>query len=904
MSNPRAASIKTQLVGLMPKPLVARLRKARGQFEYRARKAKKTSKNQNYRRAIRASLDQTLDEHKVFYESFDGNGALCNPRAIFDQLSADSSYSNFRHVWSVTEQSLPEVRKAIGHRSNVSFVIHKTERYFKELHSAKYIITNSTFPHEFNKREGQVYLNTWHGTPLKKMGYDAPGGNISARNVIRNFLAADYLLSSNSYMSHEMYEKSYKLRGIFSGKIIETGSPRIDKQFMTQRQRQDCIDELIANGLSIDSSKKTIVYAPTWKGNSVYSPINNVDRLKLVVDQMKTRPDLRDVNILIKAHQLVYRQGQEDPELARILIPNHIETNRILGITDLLITDYSSIFFDYLQLGGPIVFYAPDLRGYEKVRGMYFDMDDLPGVLATTHDELIEAVEQGLGGDSTSSKDETRSVWQQKYTNHEDGRATGRVIDIVFGGSSSRDLIDLSATDKVKILMYPGGMLNNGITRAVHNLLDSIDYSKYDVTLTAPTPKSGDRRTNLERVNSNCRIIPRVGGVRSVGYEKSVYDGYLNRGNVASADETTLDGIFDREWFRMFGEAKFDVIIDFDGYSAFNAGLLSHGNSKSKVIWGHNDLIRDSQREVNGKKIFEAQFRSIFSMYKHFDYLVSVTSDLSKIHAHELASYFPQDRFITVSNFLETEFIKTMAYGSTEYSGDSVGVRANNLSGGVSAGDDRSAVDGSLDSVLGVAINSYGWEQVLEVLERKRLVHDFIRPEEGYTNFVTTGRLSPEKNQQLLIESFASVHEEYPFTRLIIVGDGPLRKDLENVTHALGVSHSVVFAGHQSNPFPIVANSDCFVFSSNYEGQGLSLLEALVLDVPVVTTEYNVVHSVLPAGTGLITEPTVAGLADGMRAFLSGGVPNAPFDTCKYNEQARTEFDEMIALSLDALSVR
>lgn len=879
----------------MPNEMAAVLRKTRGKVERRARKAKATNKNNNFRRAVRASLELPIDGTKIFYESFDGNGALCNPRAIFDFIAKDSRYSHFTHVWAVTSDSIDEVRKAVGNRRNIVFVDHKSEKYFQELHSAKYLISNSTFPHEFMKREGQVYLNTWHGTPLKKMGYDTPGGGVSARNVIRNYLAADYLLSSNSFMTEQMYASAYKLRDFLPGKIIEAGTPRVDRQFMEPKDRASVISELRSRGVEVTSGHKVVVYAPTWKGSSVYSPVNNVDRLKTVVEELRERIGRSDVDILIKAHQLVYRQGQDDPELKSILIPNDFETNRILGATDLLITDYSSIFFDYLATGKPIVFYAPDAAGYEKARGLYFDLDELPGPVVSSYRDLGQAVINELKGEESPTT-AVREEWRQRFAAKEDGRATSRIVDVLFGCDDGSSVVDISNGEKIRILMYPGGMLNNGITRAAHNLLDSIDYEKYDVTLTTPNPQSKDRIANLERIDAHCRIIPRVGGVRLTGYEQSVYDNYLKRGIVDESSKKTLDAIFEREWARMFGDAKFDVIVDFDGYSAFNAGLLSHGKGVSKIIWGHNDLMRDSQREVKGKKVFEKQFRSIFSMYQGFDYLASVTSDLTKIHRHDLAEYFAPDRFVTVSNFLETEFISAMAYGTSAMPNEPIDEKSTFTTSSAKSEDAFALASSStsLNTVLDSAIERYGWDYLLDTIERKRLVRDYIRPGEGYTNFVTTGRLSPEKNQQMLIRSFAQVHESNPFTRLIIVGDGPLRGELENVAHAVGVSHSVVFAGHQANPFPIVANSDCFVFSSLYEGQGLALLEALVLGVPVVTAEYNVVYSVLPENAGLITEPTVDGLAEGMQRFLDGTVPTEEFDTVSYNNRSRREFDSLM----------
>ena len=113
----------------------------------------------------------------------------------------------------------------------------------------------------------------------------------------------------------------------------------------------------------------------------------------------------------------------------------------------------------------------------------------------------------------------------------------------------------------------------------------------------------------------------------------------------------------------------------------------------------------------------------------------------------------------------------------------------------------------------------------------------------------------------------------------------------------LGLTSAVTFAGHQDNPYVIVANSDCFVLSSDYEGQPMVLLEAMVLGRPVVTTEFGSVRGALPEGYGRIVALKVGALADGLRAFLRGEVASLPFDAAAYNRTATDEFYRAIGAS-------
>ena len=160
----------------------------------------------------------------------------------------------------------------------------------------------------------------------------------------------------------------------------------------------------------------------------------------------------------------------------------------------------------------------------------------------------------------------------------------------------------------------------------------------------------------------------------------------------------------------------------------------------------------------------------------------------------------------------------------------------------------------------------------------------------GVTQFVAVGRISPEKNHARLIRAFALVHEQRADTRLVIIGDGPLRERCEALAETIGVADAVVFAGLQLNPWALMNECDVFVMGSDYEGQPMVILEALVLGLPVVTTAFGSVESALPEGSGLVVARTDEGLAEGMRAALQGHVPCPPFDAENYNRDVIAEF--------------
>lgn len=165
-----------------------------------------------------------VEADTVLYESFAGSGVLDNPEAIFREILASPDLAHLRHVWALDKSSAHDaVRREFQSDRRVRFVERESADYWKALSTSGTLVNNATFPVQFGKRPGQVYLNTWHGTPLKAMGYDMPDGARESANTIRNFVQADYLLAQNAFMAEQMYGRAYKLDGVFRGTVIREG---------------------------------------------------------------------------------------------------------------------------------------------------------------------------------------------------------------------------------------------------------------------------------------------------------------------------------------------------------------------------------------------------------------------------------------------------------------------------------------------------------------------------------------------------------------------------------------------------------------------------------------------------------------------------------------------------------
>ncbi|MDL0105762.1 glycosyltransferase [Campylobacter vicugnae] len=161
--------------------------------------------------------------------------------------------------------------------------------------------------------------------------------------------------------------------------------------------------------------------------------------------------------------------------------------------------------------------------------------------------------------------------------------------------------------------------------------------------------------------------------------------------------------------------------------------------------------------------------------------------------------------------------------------------------------------------------------------------------------FINVARLSIEKDQEKLIRAFKDVNTKYPNTKLIILGDGPLKEKLENLIKKLKLKKSVFLLGRISNPYPYLKKADCFVMSSNHEGQGLAMIEALILKKPVISTNFSCAYDVLDSGKyGLIVNNNINCLAEAMKKFISQGLKFNTFKYKEYNEKAMLDFYNII----------
>jgi CDP-glycerol glycerophosphotransferase len=379
------------------------------------RRRKKTLRARVMRAAYRADLHRPLDPHLAVYGAYWNRGVACNPAAI--HAKARELAPHIRGVWVVSSRHRDRMEPG------TPYVIEGSRAYWRAMATATYLINNSSFPGGFTKRPGQVYLQTHHGTPLKTMGldqraYPALTNGISFEKIVAHADQWDFSLSANPHTT-EIWDRVYPS----SYEHLNLGYPRNDIFFTaTAAQRAAVRDRL-----SLAPGETALLYAPTHRDyRKGFVPRLDLERL--------VRELGPDHVVLVRAHYFYGRSARLHG--ARVIdVTGHPSVEELCLASDVLITDYSSLMFDYACLDRPIISYAPDWAAYRASRGTYFDLlsgrpGDTPGAVATTEDELIEVFRSGEWRSARATA--LRAAFRERFCPYDDGRAAERVVRRLF----------------------------------------------------------------------------------------------------------------------------------------------------------------------------------------------------------------------------------------------------------------------------------------------------------------------------------------------------------------------------------------------------------------------------------------------------------------------------------------
>lgn len=376
-----------------------------------------------------ACIRHPINPYLVMFDAFQSQHYCDSPKALYLELMQNDRYTDYSSVWVLRDlvhmQDKPDLPRT-------RIVRYDSPEYRRSLVCARYIVTNSMMPPFWKKRRGQTLIQTWHGTPLKRLGCDLTA-DCNKFDTVREMhqryhrqaAQFSYLLSPSAFCSEKL-TSAFDLKALNKEDIlIEEGYPRNDRLYRwTEEDAQK-----IRRRLSIPEGKTVVLYAPTFRDNQqqeqeyVYIPALDFDAL---IDAFGD-----NVVWLFRTHYFISSRFDFDRFGGQVRDVSGVEDiNDLYIISDLLMTDYSSVFFDYANLRRPILFYMYDREEYQyHLRNFYLDLSELPGPIVQTQDELIPEIRRLL---AEFEPDAAYRAFCDRFTYRDDGEASRRVWEELF----------------------------------------------------------------------------------------------------------------------------------------------------------------------------------------------------------------------------------------------------------------------------------------------------------------------------------------------------------------------------------------------------------------------------------------------------------------------------------------
>lgn len=772
-----------------------------------------------------------IDEKVILLESQTATKISGNLFYILKYLLTDEKYAGYTvylSSWGRYVKSITAILEHYGFE-NVNIVVYASDDYMRLLASAKYLINDATFPNYWIKKEGQVYINTWHGTPLKAMGRKVHN-DVFFGNVQKNLVNADYLLYPNIFTKDVMI-RDYMLENISSNSYILGGYPR-NTVFFDRNAESRIREELEI------TDKKIYAYMPTWRGTVDKVGVSKNDAYLMYylceLDKRLTDDEIFYINIHPMAMHA--KNTAEVSKLKHIKnFPAEYETYDFLNIADVLVTDYSSVFFDYACTRKKVVLFPYDKDEYLCDRGMYMDMDDLPFPQVFDLDTLVDELR------SEKNYDDTEFV--KTFCTWDNVDATAQLCDrTILGIDTGLTVAPVPDNGKENVLIYAGDLAKNGITTSLRSLTNEIDLNKRNYYISFIQGKAKKNADQLATFNPKVNFFA-VSDYFNLSFKDKAIRKLFNLGIIkAKTYMKHAKTRVQQNFIRAYGQSKFDTVIQFCGYERDLILLYSRFDGNN-AIWVHNDMVAEMKLKSNQRKDI------LKYAYNNYDKVVAVTDDIVA-STQKLAG--TNKKIDIVKNTID---YKTILANSEQPI--------------------------ALDPTTKCSVEPEKFYEIMQSDAKK---------------FINIGRYSPEKGHDRLIDAFYKLWQKDNGIYLIIIGGNSRANKYEELiekVNEMGLSENVILLLSVSNPYPIIKACNGFILSSLYEGFGLVLAEANILGLPIVSTDITGPRTFMNKYGGTLVEDSEDGVYKGLEMLYNNEIKPINVDYEAYNQECVAEFEKL-----------
>lgn len=600
-----------------------------------------SSRNIYYHECIET---EALQPRVVLYESSLGASTSCNPLAICREFLDDPAFGDLLHVWSIEPNA--SIHPSLRDRDNVVFVRKGSSGHFRYLATAGSIINNSTIEYNFTKRDGQRYLNTWHGVPWKTMGRDNASEPFAYGNIARNFLHADVVLAPDEH-TIDVLSRGHDVDELAAHKFARAGYPRNDLAVNLGSDER----ERIRAELGVPAGDALVLYMPTWQGT--FGERNAEVQQVLDTAAKLGAPGLR---VAVRAHHYVgaaFRTASSSASFA--YVPSHFDTNELIGAADAVVTDFSSVLFDAAAVGVPVVKLTENLDDYSAARGLYFSADEVPGFNASSLDAARAALHDAVQNPKHFIAQYAAQT--ARFSSPEVGTSARRAIDLLFGEAESHGAVARQRS----VLLSTGGLPANGITRSVRSLIAELDGTPYSPYL-IPNRNAleGAAPETLADVRRYAKVLPMVTLHAGTRMEREALQFFSTRRYLDfPLVKQFIKSGQQREARRLFGATEFHAAVEFSAYDAKNIALIGYGvrvNGGKRGIIFHNEMWKEIENKY-------PRLKPGFLSMDEMDFCASVSDGVRDYNAQTLHEHLgvPIDKHITIENTINVAEIRALA---------------------------------------------------------------------------------------------------------------------------------------------------------------------------------------------------------------------------------------------------
>ncbi len=545
-----------------------------------------------------------INEKSVLIESKHGDDLAGNMFYILKEIH--DNHKDFEITLVISKDGEKRIKQilATNEITNISFVYFGKVKYLKLLTTAKYLFTDTSFSIDYIKKEDQVYTNTWHGTPYKMMGKHVQNRAYAIGNLKRNFLMADYLV----YPSYEMREKmmsAYGLDFTFKGEVLNCGYPRNSIFF----DKQKAIDVKERYGLT---DKKVYVYMPTWRG--IMTDRKADEQKADIMNKMRTIDSLLsdDQVLYVKMHVLVSRDlNFSDYKHIRVF-PSDIEAYEFLNCADTLITDYSSVFFDFANSRKKIILYTYDEDEFLQDRGFYYDINTFPFPRVKTEKDLVEELNNPNISDYTE--------FLNKFCGYDYKDCPKDLVNYILKGikSDSFEVYDSDYGKKERLLIYTSNLRDEAILKRLLDFCNKIPEDKYYVDFSFRMKDMRRTPENTDLAPDFVDFFPLCSGLNYTFKGLFAYILFYKFNISSKFVKNALDRLYKREIIRYFARVDYKAVIQFTGNEKNIIALFERFNTK-KIILVQNDVLNELKTT---KKQHKA---TLISAYQNYDRVIAAS---------------------------------------------------------------------------------------------------------------------------------------------------------------------------------------------------------------------------------------------------------------------------------------